>query len=46
MADADGELVLFGLRKLVLRLMERTGLDEQFRVVETEAEALALLDNR
>ena len=39
----DGVLVLFGMRKLVSRLFERTGLAEQFTCVETQAEAEALL---
>lgn len=40
--ERDGVLVLFGLRRLVSRLLDRTGLDAQFQCVETEAEALAL----
>lgn len=41
--EREGVLVLFGLRRMVSRLLERTGLESQFQCVETEAEALALL---
>jgi len=40
--ERGGVLVLFGLRRLVSRLLDRTGLDAQFQCAETEAEALAL----
>lgn len=39
----DGRLVLFDLRRMVARLMDRTGLDEQFHCVDTREEALAYL---
>ena len=39
----EGKLVLFDLRHMVARLMERTGLDEQFHCVPTRDDALALL---
>jgi len=38
-----GKLVLFDPRRMVARLMERTGLDEQFNCVATREDALALL---
>ena len=39
----DGAVALFGLRRLVSRLFERTGLDDQFPTAETRDAALALL---
>ena len=44
MRDADGAMVLFGMRKLVARLFERTGLVEQFQCADSREEADALLD--
>jgi anti-sigma B factor antagonist len=43
LGESGGVMVLFGMRRLVSRLLERTGLDEQFQCAEGRAEAIALL---
>jgi len=43
MTEAGGKLVLFGLQRMIARLIERLGL-HQLPVVDDEAAALAALD--